>query len=63
MEHVFIVQVSSLEARYGGGKRGSSGDKKGGKEGKRPKKVSPPDIDDAEFERIQSKLGKGRSKR
>ncbi|CAM9161133.1 unnamed protein product [Laminaria digitata] len=59
----FDSMVSSLEARYGSGKRGSGSQKKGGKEGKRPKKVSPPDIDDAEFERIQSKLGKGRSKR
>eukprot|EP00904_Undaria_pinnatifida_P012197 jgi/Undpi1/8107/HiC_scaffold_24.g10579.m1 len=59
----FDSMVSALEASYGGGKRGSGSQKGGGKEGKRSKKVSPPDIDDAEFERIQSNLGKGRSKR
>lgn len=48
----FFIQVSSLEDRYGG--------KKGGKkEGKRAKKP-PPDLDDAEFERIQKQLEKGR---
>lgn len=57
------VQVSSLEERYGGGKMNSSSRKRGEKEDKRAKKSSPPDIDNAEFERVQRKLEEGRSKR
>ncbi|CAM9412110.1 unnamed protein product [Ascophyllum nodosum] len=65
----FNDMVSSLEKRYGGGEKGSSSGK--GAKGKRPqdgkknKKVPSPDIsdiDDEEFERIQKKILKDRSK-
>eukprot|EP00903_Cladosiphon_okamuranus_P014631 g13567.t1 len=49
----FTSLVSSLEERYGG--------KKGGKKESKRAKRPPPDLDDAEFERIQNQLGKGKS--
>lgn len=51
MPCVSSIQVSSLEERYGG--------KSGKKESKRTKQP-PPDLDDAEFERIQKQLGNKR---
>eukprot|EP00752_Nemacystus_decipiens_P011882 g10536.t1 len=49
----FTSLVSSLEDRYGG--------KKGGKKESKRSKNTTPDLDDAEFERIQKQLGKGKS--
>lgn len=57
-----LQQVSSLEARYGGGNT-SIGAKK--RDDARPAKKSsfPEELDDAEFDRIQNRLEQKRAKR
>lgn len=55
-----LVQVSSLEQRYGGRRAGTEEAKPG--KGRKRAKMDDYDIDDAEFQRIQAEMEGRRSK-